>query len=274
MFDNFGGGGRRDSGFDEDRNNRHTFDDRFDNRGMGGDNRVLSAEDARELEVRSALYIAKVMGWMCVGLLTTVVAAMAALRVPAVWMLVFGSEFGFFGIIILQLVMVIALSAGIGRMTPAVATLMFMFYAALTGLTMSVFVMVYELQSLILAFGVTTFVFLTMAVYGFATKRDLTSIGRLCFFGLIGIIVAGVVNMFLGNTMLDFAITVIGVVVFIGLIAYDTQNIKGIYQRATVSGYDEYSDDLRKLAIIGALKLYLDFINLFIMLLRLLGRRR
>ena len=113
-----------------------------------------------------------------------------------------------------------------------------------------------------------------MSVYGFVTKKDLTTIGRLCFFALIGIVVAMVANFFLGNAMVDFAITVIGVVVFIGLIAYDTQNIKGIYRQATVNGYDEHSAEVRKLAIIGALKLYLDFINLFLMLLRLLGRRR
>ena len=265
-------GSKDERGFD-----RRTFEE--DNRSFGSGqpqngSRMVLEENPGDFETRSAIYLAKVMGWMCVGLLTTVVSAMAALSVPAVAQLVFGTDFGFFGIIIAQLVMVVVLSAGIGRMSPGTATVLFIVYSGLTGLTMSVFVLAYDLSSLILAFSVTTFVFLTMSAYGFITKKDLTSIGRLAFFGLIGIIVAAIVNMFLGNSMLDLAITVVGVLVFIGLIAYDTQNIKGIYQNATMQGYDEYSDEVRKLAIIGALKLYLDFINLFIMLLRLLGRRR
>jgi len=275
MFGNFGE--RRDRDSDRGGSNRRSFEDGNNNSFNGG--RVSSSQRAslerdQDLEARSALYLAKVMGWMCVGLLTTVVAAMATLNTEFLFMLVFGSGLGVVGIFIIQIVLVIALSAGIGKMSPATATFLFMAYSAVTGLTMSAFVLVYELSSLILAFGVTTVVFLTMSAYGFITRKDLTSMGRLAFFGLIGIIVAGVANWFLGNAMLDFAITVIGVLVFIGLIAYDTQNIKAIYQNATASGYDEYSDDVRKLAIIGALKLYLDFINLFIMMLRLLGRRR
>jgi len=278
MFGNFGGSGRRNRDFDKGGFDRRNFEDGHNNNNFNGDrlsnNQMASLELDRDMEARSALYLAKVMGWMCVGLLTTVVAAMATLNTEFLFMLVFGSGLGVVGIFIVQIVLVMALSSGIGRMNPATATIMFMLYSAATGLTMSAFVLVYELSSLVLAFGVTTFVFLTMSAYGFITRKDLTSIGRLCFFGLIGIIAAMFANWFLGNTMLDLAITVIGVLVFIGLIAYDTQNIKAIYQNATASGYDEYSDDVRKLAIIGALKLYLDFINLFIMMLRLLGRRR
>ncbi|MCL2857786.1 MAG: Bax inhibitor-1/YccA family protein [Oscillospiraceae bacterium] len=276
MFGNSDGGrGGRDLDREFERGGMDRRGNEYDNRGYGAgqNNRAAYGEHAGEMESRSAVYLAKVMGWMCVGLLTTVVTAMAALTMPAVWNLVFGGP-GFFVVVIAQFVMVIALSAGIQRMSPATATVMFMAYSALTGLTMSVFVLIYDIPSLILAFSVTTFVFLTMSIYGFVTKKDLTTLGRLAFFGLIGIIAASLLNMFLGNPMMDLAITVVGVLVFIGLIAYDTQNIKGIYQQATASGYDEYSDEVRKLAIIGALKLYLDFINLFIMLLRLLGRRR
>ena len=272
MFDN-----KNNRGFDEGPSLGRGFeDDRYGNRRMERDSYAKSAafDAAGSFETRTALYVAKVMGWMCVGLLTTVVAAMAALSVESLWMLVFGSQFGFFGIIIAQFVLVIALSAALHKMSVGVATFMFLAYSALTGLTMSVFVLIYELSSLLLAFSVTTFVFLTMATYGFATKKDLTHVGRLAFFGLIGIIGAAIVNFFLGNTMLDFAITVVGVVVFIGLIAYDTQHIKAIFQNAVAEGYDEDTPQLRKLAIYGALKLYLDFINLFIMLLRLLGRKR
>lgn len=235
-----------------------------------------------ELESRSAAYMAKVMGWMCVGLLTTVVAAMAVVNVPEIFMMIFGSPTRIIAIWVAQILMVIVLTRAIGKMSPAMATAMFMLYSAMTGLTMSVFVLIYDLDALILAFSVTTVVFLAMAVYGFVTKRDLTGAGRLAMFGLFGIILAGLANwlmIFMGlwirpNPMLDFGITAIGVVVFIVLIAYDTQKIKSIYQQAIVTGYDEDSPEVRKLAIIGALHLYLDFINLFILMLRLLGGRR
>ena len=252
--------GNRNNGFEDER--RYT------------QNRMIAEERAGNLEQRTALYLAKVMGWMCVGLLTTVVSAMATIRIPAIAVLVFGGGFGIMGVFIAQIALVLILSAGINRLSPGVATVMFMAYSALTGLTLSGFALLYDLASLILAFSVTTFLFLTMSVYGFVTRKDLTRIGRLAFFGLIGVIVAGFANLLLGSSMLDFGITVLGVVVFIGLIAYDTQNIKGIYQNLALEGYDDDSPELRKLAIIGALKLYLDFINLFIMLLRLLGRRR
>jgi len=243
------------------------------NYSTGQQGQMAYGSQTGDLEARSAVYVAKVMGWMCVGLLTTVVAAMATLTSQTMLNFIFGGS-GFFVIVIAQFVMVLALSAGIQRLSPAAATVMFMIYSGLMGLTMSAIVLIYDLPSLLLAFSVTTFMFLSMAAYGFITKKDLTTLGRLAFFGLIGIIIASIVNIFLGNPMMDLAITVIGVVVFIGLIAYDTQWIKGNFQHAMAEGYDEYSDEVRKLAIIGALKLYLDFINLFIMLLRLLGRRR
>ena len=276
MFGNRGRSGRDErlgQGFEDERNFGRQQNSRFDDyNNQGGQGHIAMGSRDSELESRSALYLAKVMGWMCVGLLTTVVAALATLTVEPLFMLVFGGSP--FVIFIVQIGLVLVLSRGIGRLSPGAATVLFMLYSGVTGLTMSVFVLIYDLGSLLLAFSVTTFVFLTMSVYGFVTRKDLTSIGRLCLFGLIGIILAMVVNIFLANTMMDFVITVIGVLVFIGLIAYDTQHIKGLHQHALASGYDEYSPELRKLAIIGALKLYLDFINLFIMMLRLLGRRR
>ncbi|MCL2578712.1 MAG: Bax inhibitor-1/YccA family protein [Oscillospiraceae bacterium] len=256
-------------GFEDDR-----FSDRDRNINRSAGNRAAAYGEGGDIETRSAVYVAKVMGWMCVGLLTTVVAAMAVLSIESLFMLVFGSGTAVIVIVVAQFACVIALSAAIQKMSVGVATVTFIAYSALTGLTMSVFVLIYELSSLLLAFSVTTFMFLSMAAYGFATKKDLTTLGRLAFFGLIGIIVAMIANFFLGNSMLDLGITILGVLVFTGLIAYDTQNIKGIYYNAMASGYDEDSPEVRKLAIYGALKLYLDFINLFIMLLRLLGRRR
>ncbi|MGI6403395.1 MAG: Bax inhibitor-1 family protein [Oscillospiraceae bacterium] len=231
-------------------------------------------ERQEEIASRSAIYLAKVMGWMCVGLFTTVVSAMLCLAIPALWQLVFGSGIGFFGVLIAQVVLVLALSARIHRMSAATATVMFMLYSAVTGLTMSALTVAYRLDSIILSFGVTTALFLVMSLYGLVTRKDLSRWGSLLFFGLLGIILAGVVNLFLGSSTMDFLITVVGILIFIGLIAYDTQKIKAIYQSSLAQGYDDEDDLLRKLAIFGALTLYLDFINLFLKLLRLLGRRR
>ncbi len=227
-----------------------------------------------ELASRSGLYLAKVMGWMCVGLFTTVVSAMLCLSVPGFWNFVFGSGIGFFGVLITQIVLVLALSARIHRMSPATATVMFMLYSAVTGLTMSSLIVAYRLDSLILSFGVTAVLFLAMSLYGLATRKDLSGWGNLLFFGLLGILAAGVINMFLGSPMMDFIIVAVGILLFIGLTAYDTQKIKAIYQSALAQGHDDEDDMVRKLAIFGALTLYLDFINLFLHLLRLLGRRR
>ncbi len=237
-------------------------------------NRMYVQEQEGQLEAQSAAYMARVMGWMCLGLLTTVVSAMLCLSVPAIFAMVFGSEFGLIAILILQLGLVIILSAAVRKLSPAVATVLFMAYAAVTGLTLSVFAIAYELGSLILAFGITAGLFLAMSLYGFFTKKDLSRMGSLLLFGLIGLIVAGLVNIFLNNPMMDLVVCCFGVLIFIGLTAYDTNKIKAIYQSAVVGGYDDEHPEVRKLAIIGALSLYLDFINLFLYLLRLLGRRR
>jgi len=234
-------------------------------------NRMVLEEQAGALEARSALYMAKVMGWMCVGLLTTVVSAMLCLAVEQISLMV---SYGFITIIVAQLICVMILSLAIGKMSPAMATVMFMLYSALTGLTMSVFVLIYDLSTIALAFGIAAGIFLTMSVYGFVTQKDLSSYRRLLLFALIGLILSGIVNMLLRNAFFDFLICCAGVLIFIGLTAYDTQKIKAIYQTAIVSGSDEESDEIRKLAIIGALMLYLDFINIFLYILRLLGRRR
>jgi FtsH-binding integral membrane protein len=237
-------------------------------------NPIALEEESGQLEARSALYMARVMGWMCVGLLTTLVAAMACLFVPEIFYAVYGNSAAPIVIIVAQLAAVLVLSVAINRLSPAAATVIFMVYSALTGLTISTVVLIYDLSSIILAFGVSAFLFLAMSLYGLVTKKDLSSWGRLLFFGLLGIVAASLLNMFLGNAMLDLAVTCVGIVIFVALTAYDTQKIKGIYMTAAVGGYDDESPELRRLAIFGALTLYLDFINLFLKLLRLMGRRR
>lgn len=236
-------------------------------------NSMYAEEKAGLDERRVATYLAKVMGWMCLGLFTTLVFAMVCMTSPAVIYYLSYTN-AIYGIFIAQLVVVMAMSFGMNRVGPGAATVMFMLYAALTGVTFSALFMMFEIYSVIFVFGITAIVFVSLAVYGFVTKRDLTRIGTLAIFGLLGIILAGIVNWFIGSSMLDFGITCIGIVIFIALTAYDTQKIKAFYISAVESGYDEYSPEVRKLAIFGALTLYLDFINLFLKLLRLLGKRR
>lgn len=229
-------------------------------------------EQAGYTDQSVALYLARVMGWMCLGLFTTLVTSFVCLVVPSIFQALYRGAY--MGVFVAQLVVVLILSFAMRKLSPAMATVLFMGYAALTGITFTSLFIVFEALSLLFVAGITGCIFLFMSIYGFVTKRDLTRMGSLALFGLLGIIVAGLANLFMRNSMLDFAITIIGVVVFIALIAYDTQKIKGFYIDAMSSGYSEDSPIVRKMAIYGAFTLYLDFINLFLKLLRLLGRRR
>jgi uncharacterized protein len=175
----------------------------------------------------------------------------------------------FMPLLLVELALVFGLSWFLQKMSAMTATIMFILYSFTTGLTLSVIFLVYELGSIVSIFGVTAAIFTAMSVYGYYTKRDLTGIGTLAFFGLIGIIIAWLVNLFVQNTMADFIISAIGVVVFIALTAYDTQKIKSM----NIIGNEGTEED-KKEVIMGALTLYLDFINLFLKLLRLFGKRR
>ncbi|MBM4042904.1 MAG: Bax inhibitor-1/YccA family protein [Planctomycetes bacterium] len=220
-----------------------------------------------ELAMRS--FVAKVYGWMAFAMVVTALAAMVTVNVPELNRLVFANRGVFLVLILAELGLVVALSAAINRMSAATATVMFVVYSALNGLTMSFIFLVYTEASIASAFLVTAATFGAMSVYGYTTNRDLTSIGNLCFMALIGIIIASLVNLFLGSATIYWATTYIGVLVFVGLTAYDTQKIKVMGASASMTGEQE-----RKGAILGALALYLDFINLFLLLLRIFGRRR
>lgn len=232
----------------------------------------------QELQVddrKVAAYVAKVMGWMCVGLLTTLVFSFLTLGMPALRSLVLGSRYGFTGVLIVQVAVALIFSFGINKMSPIVATVSFLLYSMLTGATFAVLFIAFQLSSLLFVFGLTSLVFLVMAVYGHVTKTDLTKLGSLLIFALFGIIIASVFNVFImHSTVVELAICCIGIVIFIGLIAYDTQKIKAYYTDALASGLSDDSPAVRKLAIYGAFTLYLDFINLFLKLLRIFGKRR
>jgi uncharacterized protein len=214
-------------------------------------------------------FVARVYNWMGLGLATTAVVALLTASSPTLINFILGNQFVFFGLILGELGLVFALSAAIGRLQAATAALMFFGYSALNGLTLSVIFLAYTSASIANTFFVTAGMFGVRSLYGYATKRDLTSWGSFLFMGLIGIILASVVNLFMKSEAIYWLVTYAGIIVFVGLTAYDAQKIK---QMAAYGFGDEESE--RKSAVIGALRLYLDFINLFLMLLNILGRRR
>lgn len=214
-------------------------------------------------------FFRSVYGWMTVGLGLTAVVALFTVSTPALMQMIFGNKLVFYGLIIAQFGLVIALSAAINRMTAATATLMFCVYAALSGLTFASIFVVYTQSSIASTFFITAGTFGVMSVYGRVTQKDLSSWGSFLFMGLIGIIIASVVNIFLKSPAMTWVVSCAGVLIFTGLTAYDTHSLKVLAQKGFA-----HSEERNKVAIVGALKLYLDFINLFLMLLRLLGGNR
>ncbi|MFH1874146.1 MAG: Bax inhibitor-1/YccA family protein [Pseudomonadota bacterium] len=221
------------------------------------------------VELAQQRFVAKVYWWMCIALLTTGFVSYYVAANPSLIATIFGNSMLFIVLVIAQFGLVIALSAAINRLSAMTATALFFLYSALTGLTLSVIFIAYTQESLVTTFLVTAGTFGVTAFYGYVTKKDLTQIGSLAFMGLIGIIIASIVNWFFQSTFLNTIVTYIGVLVFVGLTAYDTQKIKQMGPM-----FQSGSEQEQKGAILGALRLYLDFINLFLMLLRIFGRRR
>jgi hypothetical protein len=211
----------------------------------------------------------KVYGWMGLGLLITGFIALYTASSEALLSFVFGSRWIFFGLIILELVAVGVLVSLINKMSANLATLVFILYAVLNGLTLSCIFVVYTEASIASTFFVTAGTFAVMSLYGYTTKTDLTRWGNILFMGLIGLIIASLANYFMKSETLYWITTYAGVLIFVGLTAYDTQKIKNM----NIIG-NEGSDEDHKEAIMGALTLYLDFINLFLYLLRIFGRRK
>lgn len=215
-------------------------------------------------------YISQVFGWMSCGLLLTAFVAWYTSKTPAVLQLLFSNQIVFFGLIIGQLALVFTLSGMVMRLSGSLATTLFMLYSVLTGLTLSSIFILYTTSSISSTFIVTSGMFGIMTIYGYTTKRDLSSFGNLLFMGLIGIVLASIVNVWLKNSAIMWIITYVGVAVFVGLTAYDIQKLKTIGSSLSVTDQDQF----RKFSIIGALTLYLDFINLFLMMIRIFGNRR
>jgi hypothetical protein len=219
-------------------------------------------------EMTIASFFNAVYAWMAAGLALTGVIAFVVANRPD--LLPFQLTGGTFLILfVLQLLLVVSISGAINRIGPAAATALFLLYAALNGVTFSVLFKAYSLPSLTSAFLVTAGTFGAMSVYGYTTRRDLTRFGSLLFAALIGIVIASVVNMFLHSPMLYWLVSYGGVILFIGLTAYDTQKLKLI--AVQTAGNPQMAS---RMAIVGSLSLYLDFINLFLFILRIMGNRR
>jgi FtsH-binding integral membrane protein len=217
----------------------------------------------------TAIYMTRVYNWMALALFITGLMAYYAATSEQIRNLIFGSSFVFYGLIIGELLLVVYLSRSIQKISQNTAILMFLLYAVLNGLTMSVIFMMYTTASIASTFYITAGTFGVMSLYGYYTKNDLTKLGNLAMMGLVGIIIASIVNIFFQNDMMGWIITYLGVAIFVGLTAYDTQKLKEIGANGFKNG-----ESMEKIAVMGALTLYLDFINLFLFLLRIFGDRR
>jgi len=211
----------------------------------------------------------KVYTWMTLALVITAFTAYGVANSPAMLQLIFGNSLVMWGLIIAELALVFIVSGMINRLSLTTATLLFILYSVLNGATLSVIFLAYSTTIIAKTFFVTAATFGAMSVFGYLTKRDLSSVGRLMLMALIGLIIATIVNVFVKSNGLDLIITYIGVLIFVGLTAYDTQRIKQM--ALTADGMDE---GVQKMALMGALSLYLDFINLFLYLLRIFGGNR
>ncbi len=216
---------------------------------------------------RVTAFLRAVYGWMCVGLAVTGVVAYSIASSPALVQAVVMNHLLFLGLFVGQIALVFYLSARVDRLAPGTATLLFITYSALTGVTLSVLVLAYTGASIATTFVVTAGMFGALALYGSTTSRSLAGAGQFFFMGLIGLVLASVVGMFWHSPALQFLISVVGVIVFTGLTAWDAQRLKQMAAALPAGQIGSY-------AIVGALSLYLDFINLFLFLLRFMGNRR
>ena len=218
-------------------------------------------------DVRVTAFLSKVYGWMFLGLLITAGTAVVVASSQTLIETFILNRIFFWGLVLGQLGLVVYLSARVDKIAPATAAGLFMLYSALTGITTSVILLVYTGASIASTFIITAAMFGALALFGTFTKRSLAGVGQFMMMGLIGLVIASIVNLFLQNSAMHFVISVIGVLVFTGLTAWDAQRLKEMAVALPDGRVGSY-------AVVGALTLYLDFINLFFFLLRLIGGRR
>ena len=224
----------------------------------------------QELSMSAAfpILMRKVYVWMTLALVITGVTAYGVATSPGLMMAIATNKLLFWGLIIAEFRLVVAISAAINKLSLTTATLLFVLYSVINGATLSFIFAIYTMSSIASVFFITAGTFAVMAVIGYTTKKDLTSMGKILFMALIGIIIATIVNIFLKSTGLQMIVSYLGVLIFVGLTAYDSQKIKQMLLMAPDAG-----EGAQKIALLGALSLYLDFVNLFIYLLRIFGRR-
>lgn len=215
-------------------------------------------------------YIHRVYAWMCAGLIISALVAYWVAVTPAVANAIFGNGLLFYGLLGAELVAVIFIATLVHKISSTLSSIVFVLYSALNGLTLSVIFFAFATGSIAEVFLLTAGVFGAMSVYGYVTKTDLTTMGQFATMGLLGVVVAMFVNLFYMNDAANFVLACVGVVIFVVLTAYDTQKLKWMYQLGQTEGVDGE----KKEAINGALTLYLDFINLFLDLLQIFGKRR
>lgn len=225
--------------------------------------------DSDQILAEQTRFITKVYGWMAFALGITGLVAFYAAQTPALLSLIFSNSYGFWILFGLQIGIVIFLTARIDKMSANMAIGSFILYSIITGFVFSMIFLVFTMGSIASTFFITAGTFATMSIIGYYTKTDLTSFGRIMMMALVGLIIASVVNYFMNSPTLYWITTYVGILIFTGLIAYDTQKIKEM----NIIG-NEGTDTDKKEAIMGALCLYLDFINLFLLLLRIFGSRK
>lgn len=228
---------------------------------------MFTMETAITRAVERFMY--KVYGWMFVGLIITAAVAYGVFAHPAVFITIVRTPLLFYGLIFAQFGLVMGLSAGLQRMSFPVAATLFVAYSVCSGMTLSVIFAVYQIESIYLAMGITSGMFGVMSIFGYTTKADLSGFGSILTMGLVGLLIASLANFFIGSDTLTYVLSYFGVLLFTALTAYDTYKIK---QMATVMV--EQGESESKIALMGALTLYLDFVNLFLFILRLLGKRK
>ena len=224
----------------------------------------------RELSMSAAFpaLMRKVYVWMTLALALTGFTAYGVATSPGIITALYSNSVLLWGLVIAEFAIVFGVSAAINRLSLSTATLLFVLYSVINGALFSSIFLVYTMSSIASVFFITAGTFAVMALVGYTTKKDLSSMGKILFMALIGIIIATIVNIFLKSSGLETIISYLGVLLFVGLTAYDTQKIKSMLVMAPDAG-----EASQKIALLGALTLYLDFINLFIYLLRIFGRR-
>jgi len=226
-------------------------------------------QDALDRATTSCL--AKVFLRMFVALMITAAVSFGIYQTPGALEYLIENPILTIGMMVVQLILVLVLAWRVMKMSPAVSNVMFFIYAILTGITLSFIFISYELGTIFQAFAISALMFGAMAIYGIITKRDLTRIGTFLRMALIGLIIASIVNLFFLNDTMYMIINYAGVLIFVGLTAYDTQRIKRMLAEANEANQEEA---IKKISVMGALILYLDFLNMFLKILAILGRRR